>query len=352
MSKPIKKETPSIRVKFLSKLNEKTWLRQLPAQKPNWKNCEFIFDKDAREYDWLVVYEDLPKKNQERFPVNNEILACAKENTIFLTMEPSTIKSYGKQYTNQYEYIITSQEEWALPHRNRIELPPNLPWFYGLGSKHLISYDTIKAVTEPSKSQNLSTVCSAKQQKNTLHYSRYQFTQELKKLIPELEIYGRGVRDMDDKSESLDDYRYHITIENFIGKNHCTEKLSDAFLGYCLPLYYGCPNASDYFPAESFIPINIHDIESTRAIIIAAIENNEYEKRLPYIAEARRRVLDEYNIFAVICNEINKRETVIKNNDKSFTIYSRRALRKKYPIVAICDIVGKWRTKILHKIKK
>jgi len=342
----------TVRVKFLSKLDESIWLRQFPGQQAKWKNCEFIFDKNDRNYDWLVVYEDLPKRNDERFPLNHELLACSKHNTIFLTMEPSTIKSYGKSYTAQYEYIITSQEEWALPHRNRISLPPNLPWFYGLGSKHLITYDTMKAITKPKKTQSLSTVCSIKKQKNTLHFARYQFTQELKRMIPELEIYGRGVRDMDDKSESLDRYKYHITIENYIGKDHCTEKLSDAFLGFCLPFYHGCPNAVDYFPPESFIAIDIDDIDATYKTITEAINNNEYEKRLPHIIEARRRVLDEYNIFSVICKEINKRSTQSIKPEEVFTIYSRRALRKKHPMIAINDILSKLRAKFISKLKK
>jgi len=340
-----------IRIKFLSKLDEKIWLRQLPGQKPKWNNCEFIFDKTEPNYDWLVVYEDLPKIGNERFPSSHEVLACPKENTLFLTMEPSTIKSYGKHYTAQYEYVITSQEAWALPHKNRISSPPNLPWFYGLGSNKMITYDTMKAITEPTKTETLSTVCSIKQQKNTLHYSRYQFTQQLKTFLPELEIYGRGVRDMDDKSESLDNYKYHITIENYIGINHCTEKLSDAFLGFCLPFYHGCPNAADYFPPESFIAIDIHNMDGTRKIIADAIANNEYEKRLPYIKEARRRVLDEYNIFAVICREINKRHQPGNTSDKPYTVYSRRALRKKHLLIAISDIFGKIRAKLIHKLK-
>ena len=270
---------------------------------------------------------------------------------MFLTMEPSTIKSYGRNYTAQYGHVITSQEDWALPHPHRITLPPNLPWFYGLGSKKLITYDMIKATNPPEKTKIISTVCSIKQQKNTLHYQRYLFTQELKNLIPELEIFGRGVRDIDDKSESLDDYKYHITIENFRGRNHITEKLSDAFLGYTLPFYYGCPNAADYFPSESFITIDIDDIESTRKTIVDAIKNNEYEKRLPYIKEARRRVLDEYNIFAVICRIANKYNSTTGVSNEPITIYSRRALRKKNPMIAIADIANKFRVKLIHRFK-
>ena len=43
--------------------------------------------------------------------------------------------------------------------------------------------------------------------------------------------------------------------------------LPDAFLGYTLPFYHGCPNANEYFPPESFIPIDINDLDRTADII-------------------------------------------------------------------------------------
>jgi len=347
--KPDNTKRPDIRVKFLSKLDSNIWLRQFPGKTPQWDNCTFNFDPDCREYDWLVVYEDLPRKNTERFPVNEEVLSCPRENTLFLTMEPSTIKTYGRHYTAQYEYVITSQEEWALPHRNRIQLPPNLPWFYGLNSKEMFTYDMIAAVENPDKSKLISTICSAKKQKNTVHYQRYHFTHELKKLLPELEIFGRGVREIDDKAESLDEYKYHIVIENFIGKNHFSEKLSDAFLGYTLPFYYGCPNADDYFMPESFINIDIYDLEGSLKIITDAIKNDEFSKRLPFIRESRRRVLDEYNIFAVVSREINKRHKHHVKPSTPFILRSRRALRKKHPHIAVLDILGKFKNKLSIK---
>jgi hypothetical protein len=342
-------ENQTIHVKFLSKLDSNIWLRQFPASTPQWDNCIFIFDPDCKKYDWLVVYEDLPRSKDERFPINEEILSCPRENTMYLTMEPSTIKTYGHHYTSQFEYVVTSQEEWALPHPNRIQLPPNLPWFYGLSHKKMITYDMMKAAETPNKTKLLSTVCSVKKQKNTVHYKRYQFTHDLKRLIPELEIFGRGIREINDKAESLDEYKYHIVIENYIGMNHCSEKLSDAFLGHTLPFYYGCPNAAEYFPPESFIEIDINDLEGSRKIILDAIKNDEFTKRLPFIKEARRRVLDEYNIFSVISREINKRHKSVIKTGKPYTLRSRRALRKKYPHVAIMDMINKIKNRIRTK---
>ena len=49
-------ENARLRVKVLSSLPAAVWLHQLPHHEPVWGNCEFVFDRDAREYDWLLVY--------------------------------------------------------------------------------------------------------------------------------------------------------------------------------------------------------------------------------------------------------------------------------------------------------
>lgn len=318
-----------IQVKFLSKALGKNLNRQLPGNNLTWGNCSFSFDSDLSEYDWLVVYDDLPPLQGERFSLRKEILKCPQQNTILVTTEPYSIKTYGSTYASQFGWVLTSQEDWALPHPNRIYSQPALHWYYGLGRDHQISYDSLASMS-PNKSKTISTVCSSKKQKNTLHNQRYRFTQKLKEQIPELEIFGHGVRKMDDKALSLDAYRYHIAIENYIGEHHWTEKLSDSFLGFTLPFYCGCTNVEDYFPKESFIYIDIFNVDKSAKIIKDAIQNNEYETRLPFIIEARRRVLEEYNLFAVLAKEINLRHsTNNQSHNQTNSIASRRVIKNK-----------------------
>lgn len=337
--------TKNIYIKFIGTYGDQRWLRQFPSNTSVWGECKFILDPSGGGYDWLVVYNDLPANISDiQFP-------CPKENTILVTTEPSSIKAYGNAFTAQFGHVLTSQPEWALPHRNRIYSQPALQWFYGMGSEHLVSYDEMVANPPLEKTQIISTVCSTKQQTHTLHQKRYHFTQELKKRIPELDIYGHGVRPMADKAESLDSYRYHVAIENFIGLHHWTEKLSDPFLGVTLPFYCGCPNASDYFPEESFMPIDINDVDGASEIIRKAMRDGEYEKRLPYIMEARRRVLEEYNIFAVLSRLIEERSKDSQTSDKGGVILSRRELRKRHPLVSVQHFYEKVRLRILHAMK-
>ncbi|MGQ9686673.1 MAG: glycosyltransferase family 10 domain-containing protein, partial [Thiobacillaceae bacterium] len=193
-------------------------------------------------------------------------------------------------------------------------------------------------------------VFSPKRMRHTLHHRRFDFMRQLKALLPEMDVYGRGALPLDDKAEALDAYRYHVAIENYIGPHHWTEKLADAFLGLTLPFYCGAPNAADYFPPESFIPIDIRDPEGAAQIIRQAIRDHEYEKRLPAIMEARRRVLFEYNLFAVVSREIDKRHDPARQADGQSIIYSRHALRRRSPAIALRDLMGKFRLRLVHLV--
>jgi hypothetical protein len=346
-----KRRHGNIRVKFISRVETRTWLRQFPDRNPVWDQCEFVFDIEARNYDWVVVYDDMPPQHQERFSTRQEQLACPQKNTLLVTGEPSSIKTYGDAFTHQFGHVLTSHFDWALPHPGRIWSQPALQWFYGIGSQEEIPYDALHDTAPWEKPRTLSAVCSSKQQKHTLHNRRYEFTMQLKDLLPDMELYGHGVRDMDDKAEALHDYRYHVAIENHRGPHHWTEKLADPFLALSLPFYYGCTNASDYFPEESFIELDINDAEESARIISTSIDNNEYEKRLPAIIEARRRVLEEYNLFAVLGREIGNLNRTPSQGDSGSILRSRRAANRASPVAGLKYFYQKGRNRLLHQVR-
>jgi hypothetical protein len=334
--------SPRIRIKFvnrgLSAANALIWQRQFPQRIPVWGNCEFIFDRFERRYDWLVVDNDLPAQQGEDQRTAIETLACPPEHTLFITREPSSIATYGTDFLNQFGHVLTGQEDWAIRHRHKIHSQPALRWYYGdtsrSGFKDLRDYDYFVAHPPTDKTRVISTVCSAKRQKHTLHHARVMFIERLCARLPELERFGEGVREMSDKAEAMDAYQYHIAIENHICDHWWTEKLSDSFLALTLPFYSGAPNAVEYFPAESFIPIDLGDFEGSLQKIRSAIENNEYEKRLPAIREARRLVLEKYNLVAVVAKIVEERHNPAARPQPGYVIRGRIALRKN-PVVAL-----------------
>lgn len=340
MGGPPARERP-IRVKLLFRIEPRALLRQFPHRTPVWGECAFTLDREAREYDWLVVYHDLPARGSERFSMGEERLACPRRHTLLVTTEPSTISRYGAKYLAQFGHVLTSQEPGALRHPGRIYGQPALQWFYGIGRGHEVDYDALAAMEPPPKTRVISTVCSSKRQRHTLHARRVRFVERLGEALPELDVFGHGVRPMDDKAEALDAYPYHLAIENHVAPHHWTEKLADPFLGYSLPFYHGCPNAADYFPPESFIPIDIGDFEGSLATIRRAIAEGAYAKRLPFIREARRRVLERYNLFAVLARAIVARHDPAAAAEPGVVIRSRRAVRRRHPLRAAVELAGK-----------
>lgn len=340
-----------IRVKLVargSRMRSDIWLRQFPAGNPVWGRCHFIFDAEARDYDWLVVYDDLPSCGDERFSKRVETLACPRAQTLFVTSEPSSVKIYGSAFLRQFGHVLTGHEPWIITHPGAVFSQPGLRWYYGLTSDSVLTYDEMLRNPPVHKTRDLATVCSSKQQRHTLHHARYRFVQDLKARLPDMDIFGHGVRFIKDKAEALDPYRYHLAIENHVSPHHWTEKLSDAFLGLTLPFYYGCPNAADYFPPESFIPIDINNVEASAETIRQAIRNNEYEKRLPFIREARRRVLEHYNLFAVVSQLIEQR-TVLSSPPRDVnspqTIMSRHRLLRTRPWLRLMLEIEKMRAR-------
>jgi hypothetical protein len=319
-------------VKLLIKGNQKNaapiWLRQIPAD-GIWKNCRFVMDGDCADYDWLVVYDDLPTTSEQRFSTTVEKLACPRERTIFVTAEPDSIKTYGYDFLNQFGTILSCQKKGTSPERKTRRTICGLRWFYGVPFKNVeavSSYDQMKAYEPTEKTETLSTLCSMKAMTHTLHALRVQFTLALAEELPGMEIFGFGRRFLNDKKDALDPYRYHVAMENTIADNYITEKLTDAFLGLSLPFYVGAPNAGDYFPKDSFIAIDPNDPKGAAKIIRDAIDNNEWEKRLPALREARRLVMEKYNLFAIVADLVAEKETQTVSNAPYGVIRSRRAV--------------------------
>ena len=57
---------------------------------------------------------------------------------------------------------------------------------------------------------------------------------------------GFGFNPITNKKNAIDPYLYSIAIENSSYRHYWTEKISDVFLGYSAPIYYGCKNLDEY----------------------------------------------------------------------------------------------------------
>ena len=291
------------KVKLTTSFPEWPLLRQTSGERGIWGDCQFFVNEDIEECDWWVVYENLLKP---------EKTLCSPENTIFITGDPPNVRKYDQRFLRQFAKVITCDRD--INHPGVIQTQQALPWHIGkhYKNKKIVffsrNYDELKKVRNFEKDRLISVISSNKNFTKG-HKERVAFFNRLKEYWgPKIDMFGKGIRDIEDKWDGIARYKYHVVLENSTLRDYWTEKLSDAFLCGAYPFYYGCPNIYDYFPKDSLTLIDINDFEKSISIIEKTIENQQYERSIAEISHARDLVLDKYNLFPMICELCNKKE--------------------------------------------
>jgi hypothetical protein len=106
----------------------------------------------------------------------------------------------------------------------------------------------------------------------------------------DLDVMGRGYTPFVAKADGLAPYRYSVVIENVREPNYFTEKLVDAILCRCVPIYWGSPNIGDFLDTSGMIVCD-SEVEVQAAMKAASIE--DFEARAPAL-DAMRGVAAEY----------------------------------------------------------
>ena len=96
-------------------------VRQTPGSHGVWGNCEFFVNKEVQECDYWVVYEGLKAVESTR---------CPPQNTILITGEPPTVKSYPPGFLAQFGTVITCHT--AIIHPHIIHSQQSQPWHAGI----------------------------------------------------------------------------------------------------------------------------------------------------------------------------------------------------------------------------
>lgn len=289
------------------------WVRQMPGGRAEWGPFRFLIDCDVKDCDAWVVFESLEK---------TEITECPPERVIFIAGEPDSIGSYQTGFLKQFFYVVSGRKN--LVHPRQLRMQQGHPWFVER------SYDELLQLSPLVKTRDVCVISSDKAFTEG-HKQRLAFVEVLKqKLGDRLHIYGRGIQDFESKWEVLSPYRYAVVLENFSGDDFLTEKLPDAWLAYCFPLYYGCSNVGRYFRDDAWIDIDLSQAEDAASIITKLINNpNDYEERLPAIIYARQQYLDHVQFFAnlalilqaVFSSTSNQRQVVsLHPNSEQFDI--------------------------------
>jgi hypothetical protein len=230
---------------------------------------------------------------------------------IFIQVEPNII-------SNNEQYLINNYKKYHTIftfNKTLLEKCPNAKYYiYGTTWIEKTYYDNIKIDIKQFK---ISTLASTKYLNNapghifrqTIHHNQHilkkypitffrSFAQ-----IPHIHDYGNnpflGIKNSlttpHCKVELFEEFQFAIVIENSKQTNYFTEKIMDCILTKTIPIYWGCPNISDFFDTTGWIileSISINELYEKLAIL-----NEKYYNQYTYIIEKNFITAQKYVDF-------------------------------------------------------
>jgi hypothetical protein len=286
-------------------------LRQTPRSAGQWEGINFTLD-DVLECDYVIVLNRVPKDTE---------VFCPPENIWAMMQEPPVGEyMWLQQGFEAFSRIITPDMTLTAPRFVHDSLA--LPWHV---SK---SYDELISLKRPDgKPRGISWITSNKENRHG-HQLRMKFLKAMQGQL-NFDLYGRGFNPIEDKFSGIYPYSYTLAIENYSGAYYWTEKLSDCFLSWSMPIYYGCTNIETYFPRESYIKIDIAKPEEAAETINNAVNERLWEKHLDAIEQSRNMVLQKYQFFPYMVDRI--KEDMEQSGSRAKTLIRLNGLPYSYP---------------------
>ncbi len=264
----------------------------------NWPSNDF-FEIDEENYEYLIVLGALNSKNIKYFR--------NPQKTIGFMLEPEWSSNWQRDLNKFCKYVV-AQDKNMFPFASNIIEHPMFMFTESTDNYNFYLDNKFE------KKKRMSIISSNYGHKYN-YLKRHALFNGLLGTDLEIDFYGRRW-ELDDprykgspynKSDAIVDYEYSIAIENSSYNNYITEKFFDLIVCNTVPIYYGAPNISDVYPQQSFIEIDFSGpIEKTVEQIVDIYQNDNYEKRLPQVLEAKNLYYTKYNIFNFLENLIKQ----------------------------------------------
>lgn len=266
-----------------------------------WESPESIYNMIEKDYSLHLVPEY--KKTftltygddyTHAFVINTCMpsLSIPKERVVGLAWEPpsDTLLHINSVFIN---YVQHNMCRYLLGSKNNLPVPFEEGYAF---LNHNPIQDNI-----PPKTKRCSMIFS---QKGFMegHIYRNELVHAILQSELQVDIWGRGcntvpsdprLRGEFEQNSVLpyQDYQFHICIENHYSDHYFSEKIVNALLSECTPIYYGCRKIHDYFPKQVLSLVG--NIKDDIAMIREVVTHPEqYQKQIN-----RKNVHDITNPF-------------------------------------------------------
>ncbi len=296
------------------------WLwQQTPQPFGVWKNIQM--QSLASKPDFLLMYQfNFPNPNQKKswldnfrksqnshIKIESFLRNVPKDKLIYLLREPpldEVVEKHKLAYQEAQKYCgyVSGPDDFA-------PTPDYMPaiWY------HVNSFRDLNQMPPPAKTSNCSWITSGIN-RTANHSQRLDFLNSLQTSGIIVDFYGRNLPnwvkssgELSNKWYGMAPYYYNLAIENYSGNNwYVSEKLWDALLAWCLPIYYGGSAADKLLPPGSFLRLPSLDEKGINYIREMTKTPDVWHEAKDAIAEARQIILHELNLLNWLSNFVNK----------------------------------------------
>ena len=96
-----------------------------------------------------------------------------------------------------------------------------------------------------------------------------------------VDLFGRATdKPLELKSSGMNDYMFHIAIENAQRPNYFADKIYDCFVVGAVPIYWGAPNIGDFFDEKGILQFNTPD---ELAKILQSLSEEKYHSMFEHV---------------------------------------------------------------------
>lgn len=198
-----------------------------------------VWTKDERDITFYVDDAILLAQNDNR---KTRKFGWLLESESVMPHLLNIVKSNESIFSEIFEIIFTH-------HKSLLDLNSKLfKWVpaQGFWIKNPMIYPKSKLVSMISSSKAMSEG----------HKYRLQWVDILKDKV---DLYGRGIKEIETKEDGLCDYMFSVAIENGRYETYFTEKILDCFATGTIPIYIGAPDIGDHFNKDGIIQIGKFD---------------------------------------------------------------------------------------------
>jgi Glycosyltransferase family 10 (fucosyltransferase) C-term len=293
-------------------LTQRDWMwNQCPDYFGVWKNIQIV--ANAPQPDYLLLYNFLdftpPPASGWKQKVRAQFLPAPRleaemkfrnvprAHRLSLLREPPFAEKLARrkadyELAQRYCHYVSGPDDLA-------PVPGYMPaiWYVNRPFQELASSSI------PAKIKSCSWITSGIA-RTVNHRRRLAFLKLLQDRSLDFDLYGRDLPPdvksygmLANKWYAMAPYYYNLSIENFADNDwYVSEKLWDALLSWCLPIYYGGSAADKLLPPGSFLRLPSMDEAGLSYLQAVTASPDAWHDAKDAIAEARQIILHKLNL--------------------------------------------------------